>query len=171
MIHSPKADNNWLIRLAESQRPFWAPVAGVLFKGNLDMVEEEKKEAVYESNDDGKPLIKPTKVKDTNYWDKVNDALKTIEKTMSGSPGHAWSGSRGLGIDMATPIESPSGPTSVRDQSGLPDYDARPRPEEDPEKPRKKTGEKPQSIDYPIESEGEQADLHVDDEAATLHMY
>ena len=31
----------------------------------------------------------------------------------------------GLGIDYATPIESPSGPTSIVGSSTLPDHDAR----------------------------------------------
>ena len=169
MVHSPEAENSLLIRMAESQRPFWAPVAGMMLKGNLDMVEEEHKEEVHESKGDGKPLIPPKKVKDTGHWKKVVQGLEAIEKTI-GSVGQAFSGTRGLGIDYATPIQSPTGPTENKDQSALPDYDARKLPEEDPEEPYEKRKDKPQSIDLPVESEGEQGLLHVDDDTATLHI-
>ena len=46
-----------------------------------------------------------------------------------------WTGPKGLGIDVGTPDESPRGPTSLRDDSTLPDFDGSPRPGEDPEKP------------------------------------
>ena len=36
-MFNPKAENGWLIRLAESQRPFWSPVAGVML--NLRVME------------------------------------------------------------------------------------------------------------------------------------
>ena len=41
-------------------------------------------------------------------------------------------------IDYATPIESPTGPTSLRDDSTMPDFDNRHRPGEDPEKEEEK---------------------------------
>ena len=148
----------------------------MMLKGNLDMVEEERKEEVHESKGDGKPLVKPKKVQDTDWfgtrwqdWEKVTEKLKTIEKTI-GSVGQASSGARGLGIDYATPIQSPTGPTENKDQSALPDYDAKKVPEEDPEEPYEKRGDKPQSIDLPVDAEGEQGLLHVDDDTATLHI-
>jgi hypothetical protein len=169
MVHSPEAENSLLIRMAESQRPFWAPVVGMMLKGNLDMVEEERKEEVHESKGDGKPLIPPKKVEGTGHWKKVVEGLQAIEKTI-GSVGQAFSGTRGLGIDYATPTQSPTGPTENKDQSALPDYDAKKVPEEDPEEPYEKRGDKPQSIDLPIDAEGEQGLLHVDDDTATLHI-
>jgi hypothetical protein len=169
MVHSPEAENPLLIRMAESQRPFWAPVVGMMLKGNLDMVEEERKEEVHESKGDGKPLIPPKKVEGTGHWKKVVEGLQAIEKTI-GSVGQAFSGTRGLGIDYATPTQSPTGPTENKDQSALPDYDAKKVPEEDPEEPYEKRGDKPQSIDLPIDAEGEQGLLHVDDDTATLHI-
>ena len=34
-----------------------------------------------------------------------------------------WTGPKGLGIDVGTPQESPRGPTQLRDESTLPDFD------------------------------------------------
>ena len=69
---------------------------------------------------------------------------------------------------MATPVESPTGPTKTRDQSTLPDYDGRPRPEEDPEKPRPKTADKPESIDLNVDTEEDRGTLHVDKDTAVI---
>ena len=169
-VHSPSAENSLLIRLAESQRPFWSPIAGVILKGDLDIIEDETKAEVHESKGDGKPLIKPKKVAGTGHWDKIVEALKSIEKGI-GTVGGGFSGAKGLGIDMATPIESPTGPTQTRDQSTLPDYDGRPRPEEDPEPPRKKTANKPESLDLELDADGELAHLHVDNDSASIRAY
>ena len=162
-VHSPQAKNHLLIRLAESQRPFWAPVVGTMLKGNFDMV-EEKKEEVSESKDEGEPIIPPKKVKGTDHWDKMVEALKMIEKTAT-----SWSGPKGLGFDYGTPIESPHGPTALRDGSTMPDYDNRKRPGEDMEKPYDKKGKKPEEIDIPVETEDGIALLHVDSDSAVIH--
>jgi hypothetical protein len=166
-VHSPASESKLLIRLAESQRPFWSPLAGVVLKADLDIKEEEAKAEVKESKGDGKPLIKPQKVQGTGHWDKIIQSLKGIEKSI-GSVGQAFTGAKGLGIDMATPVESPTGPTKTRDQSTLPDYDGRPRPEEDPEKPRPKTADKPESIDLNVDTEEERGTLHVDKDTAVI---
>mgnify|MGYP003110366736 CR=1 FL=1 len=167
-VHSPSSESNLLIRMAESQRPYWSPLAGVVLKGDLDIQDEKEKAEVKESEGDAKPLIPPKKIEGTDYWDKVVEALKTVEKGI-GTVGGGFTGAKGLGIDMATPIESPTGPTQTRDQSTLPDYDGRPRPEEDPEPPRKTTADKPQSIDLPLETEEEVGTLHVDETSAVIH--
>tara|TARA_R100001015_G_C4635252_1_gene204283 strand:+ start:2909 stop:8596 length:5688 start_codon:yes stop_codon:yes gene_type:complete len=166
-VHSPKSKSSLLIRMAESQRPFWSPIAGIMLKGNLDIREDEEKAEVHQSKGDGKPLIKPKKVKDSNYWDTTVRALKAIEKSI-GSVGHAFTGAKGLGIDMATPVQSPTGPTRTRDQSTLPDYDGRPRPNEELEEYQPKTGDKPQSIDLELDTEEEMAHLHVDKDSAVI---
>ena len=108
MVHSPQSDNKWLLRMAESQRPFWGPIAGLILKADLDVVEQ--KAEVHESEGEGEPLIPPKKVKGTDHWRKMVEALKGIEKAI-GSVGHASSGAAGLGIDYATPVQSPHGPT------------------------------------------------------------
>ena len=61
---------------------------------------------------------------------------------------------------MATPDMSPRGPTSLRDESTLPDWDGRPRPGEELEKPyirekkaRKSRSDDEESSDLPEEKE------------------
>ena len=140
---NPKADNTWLIRLSESQRPFWSSVAGVMLKADLSLYDEESKAEVHESKNDAKPLIPPKKVKNTSFWDTdIDEAIEhkkkvkrllakslalasSMLKSSVGAVGDASSGPKGLGIDFATPIESPSGPTSLVGSKTLPDYDVR----------------------------------------------
>jgi hypothetical protein len=65
-----------------------------------------------------------------------------------------WTGPKGLGIDMATPVESPQGPTKVTEERNLPDYD--PKGEGRPVKEKKRTdhivmpidGEQPIVLNY-----------------------
>ena len=166
-VHSPSSESSLLIRLSESQRPYWLPLVGVVLKGDLDIQEEKEKAEVKESKGDAKPLIKPKKVEGTDYWDKVVEALKALEKGI-GSVGGSFTGPKGLGIDMATPVQSPRGPTETRDNSTLPDYDGVPRPQEDLEEPQPKTRDKPQSIDLDLDADGEPAHLHVDESTASL---
>ena len=132
-VHSPLADNNYLIRLAESQRPYWSPVAGAMLKADLEIKEE-----VHESKGDGKPLIDPKRMKNTNWWDKRTKVLvKGLEivdrflKSSIGAVGAANASAKGLAIDYATPIESPMGPTNLHDEKTMPDFDNRSRPGED----------------------------------------
>ena len=142
-MFNPKADNTWLIRLSESQRPFWSSVAGVMLKADLSLYDEESKAEVHESKNDAKPLIPPKKVKNTSFWDTdIDEAIEhkkkvkrllakslalasSMLKSSVGAVGDASSGAKGLGIDFATPIESPSGPTSLVGSKTLPDYDVR----------------------------------------------
>ena len=142
-MFNPKADNTWLIRLSESQRPFWSSVAGVMLKADLSLYDEESKAEVHESKNDAKPLIPPKKVKNTSFWDTdIDEAIEhkkkvkrllakslalasSMLKSSVGAVGDASSGPKGLGIDFATPIESPSGPTSLVGSKTLPDYDVR----------------------------------------------
>ena len=80
-MFNPKAENEWLIRLAETQRPFWSSVAGVMLKADLSVMDEESKAEVHESKNDGKPLIPPKKTKGTNFWNsKVDEALAEKDK-------------------------------------------------------------------------------------------
>ena len=52
-------------------------------------------------------------------------------KSGAGSVGGSNAGAKGLGIDYATPIESPMGPTNLHDEKTMPDFDNRKRPGED----------------------------------------
>jgi hypothetical protein len=138
-MFNPKAENGWLIRLAESQRPFWSPVAGVMLKADLSVIDDETKAEVHESKGDGKPLIPPKKVTGTNFWDdyatdkakirrllaKSLNLVSTMLKSGVGAVGDSSTGTMGMGIDYATPIESPSGPTSLVGSKTLPDHDVR----------------------------------------------
>jgi hypothetical protein len=129
-VHSPLSQSHYLIRLAESQRPFWSPVAGALLRADVEMVEKEE---VKESKDDAKPLIRPKKVEGTDHWKKgygkvLVKGMVLVEhmlKGTAGSVGHSFTGAQGFGIGYATPIESPSGPTNLNDKKTMPDYDGR----------------------------------------------
>jgi len=136
-VHSPLAPNHYLIRLSESQRPYWAPVAGAILKADVEIAE---KEAVEESQNDAKPLVKPKKVEDTDWWTKnqkrkvLVKGLELVERMLKsgvGSVGTSSTGAMGLGIGYATPIESPTGPTNLHDSKTMPDYDNKRRPGED----------------------------------------
>ena len=130
--------NGYLARLAESQRPFWAPLASLMLKTDISSIQEEE-DTVGEGEEEAEPIIPPKKIEDTEHWKKailVTKACEVMDKLLKqvGMVGHTWSaGPKGLGIDYATPTESPSGPTSTRDESSLPDFDPRSRPLEDPE--------------------------------------
>ena len=135
-VHSPLASNAYLIRMSESQRPYWAPVAGALLKADVEITEpeQEDKAEVHESKNDGKPLIPPKKIKDAEWWQENNKrkvlvkGLSLIDKLLKsgvGAVGQSSTGTMGLGIDYATPIESPMGPTNLHDKKTMPDYDVR----------------------------------------------
>ena len=138
-MFNPKAENGWLIRLAESQRPFWSPVAGVMLKADLSVIDDETKAEVHESKGEGEPLIPPKKVKGTEFWDdyatdkakirrllaKSLNLVSSMLKSSVGAVGDSSTGAMGMGIDYATPIESPSGPTELVGSKTLPDHDVR----------------------------------------------
>jgi len=134
-VHSPLASNGYLIRLAESQRVYWSPIAGALLKANLEIKEE-----VHESKGDAEPLIEPKQIEGSNWWKKKQKqkvlvkGLLLIDKFIKsgvGAVGQSSTGTMGLGIGYATPIESPMGPTNLHDEKTMPDFDNRKRPGED----------------------------------------
>jgi len=156
-LHSPLADNRYVIRLSESQRPYWGPVAGALLKANLEIKEE-----VHESEEEAEPLIEPKKVKGTSWWDdrqKAKVLVKGLElvdrlfKSSIGAVGAANAGAKGLGFDYATPIESPMGPTNLHDEKTMPDYDNRKRPGEDEDiEEESEDSEAPKRMSVPTEA-------------------
>ena len=167
-VHTPVADNNYLIRLSESQRPFWSPVAGVMLKGDFSIEEREDKAEVHESKGDGKPLIPPRKIQDTNRWDKEKNKVmkkgvelleKLLAKSGVGQVGASMSGPKGLGIDYGTPIQSPTGPTNPDDAKTMPDYDVR-----DIERDRKDKEEETkdvEEVDSKLELTEDKAVYHI----------
>ena len=167
-VHTPVADNDYLIRLSESQRPFWSPVAGVMLKGDFSIEEREDKAEVHESKGDGKPLIPPRKIQDTNRWDKEKNKVmkkgvelleKLLAKSGVGQVGASMSGPKGLGIDYGTPIQSPTGPTNPDDAKTMPDYDVR-----DIERDRKDKEEETkdvEEVDSKLELTEDKAVYHI----------
>ena len=105
-----------------------------MLKGDFSIEEREDKAEVHESKGDGKPLIPPRKIQDTNRWDKEKNKVmkkgvelleKLLAKSGVGQVGASMSGPKGLGIDYGTPIQSPTGPTNPDDAKTMPDYDVR----------------------------------------------
>tara|TARA_R100001594_G_scaffold71212_2_gene105732 strand:+ start:14166 stop:19481 length:5316 start_codon:yes stop_codon:yes gene_type:complete len=183
-MFNPKAENGWLIRLAESQRPFWSPVAGVMLKADLSLYDDESKAEVHESKNDGKPLIPPKKTKNTNFWEsEVDDAIehkKKVKRLLAksltlassmlksgvGAVGDSSTGAMGLGIDYATPIESPSGPTSLVGSKTMPDHDAR-----DVERDNKERAEDKKMAHRKPVDDGEAGRLSIDKDKAAFVPY
>ena len=69
-VHTPRADNPYVLRLSENQRPFWSPVVGVLLKGQLEIEEKSKVKESIEPN-----LTKPHKVEGTEWKRKRREVL------------------------------------------------------------------------------------------------
>lgn len=171
-VHSPLAPSHYLIRLSESQRQYWSPVAGAMLKAGLDVAEKEE---VHESEGDGKPLISPKKVEGTDFWNKKQkrrvlvkglELLDRMVKSGVGLVGVSSSGAKGLGIDYATPNESPMGPTNLHDEKTMPDFDNRKRPGEDSTiEPGTEDVKAPKHMVIPIK-EGE---LEVTEDSAVIH--
>jgi len=172
--------SNYSYRLSESLRPFWEPVISLMLKGYVEKMDKDDEINVVPKKIDPKRieresagvldqkekniLLKPSMVK---ALEVALRALDVIAKERMAS-----SGGKGLGIDMATPVESPSGPTQLRDQSTLPDYDMRPRPAEDPEKPmpRKEKGKEKISHAKLSTNEGESVDFDIEDDQPTVRF-
>jgi hypothetical protein len=165
-VHTPQADNPYVLRLSESQRPFWSPVVGVLLKGELEI---EEKAEVKESTEPAEPLTKPHKVEGTEWKRKRKQVLhkslivleRLLEKSSVGAVGDYNGGAKGLGFDYGTPIESPSGPTNLNDAKTMPDYDVR-----DIERENKERAEDRKKVP---KNATLQDDLELTDEKAVIH--
>ena len=125
-IHSPEASmgvlskSRYAVNLAESLQPYWGSVSPLMIGGNLVKLDEEPEEEPEESagileEEDEERLLKPDTKKAFELIIRALDAISKEKLT--------WTGPRGLGIDMATPNESPSGPTRLTDEKNLPDDD------------------------------------------------
>tara|TARA_B100000900_G_scaffold102355_1_gene84866 strand:- start:1980 stop:3443 length:1464 start_codon:yes stop_codon:yes gene_type:complete len=127
------------ITLAESMLPYWSSVAPLMFSGHIikdDVLsqkppsrkKQEKQSAGVLEADDENRLLKPTTKKALEIISRALDQLQKERTT--------WTGPKGLGIDMATPIESPSGPTRLANEETMPDYDGRKRSDEEEIQPK-----------------------------------
>jgi len=172
MVHSPLAKSDYVIRLAESQRSYWSPVAGALLKAGLEIAEKEE---VNETQGEAEPLIEPKKVQDSDWW-KENEKKKVLVKGLQfidkflkssvGAVGASNAGAKGLGFDYATPIESPTGPTNLHDSKTMPDFDNRKRPGEDSDIEPKTEDEEPTKRRTIPTEEGV---LEIDSDKAVFH--
>jgi len=123
---------NYSLVLAESLQPYWQSVAPLMLEGHLvkmdekpaDRKEQEEESAGILDEDDEDRLLKPTTKKALMIISRALDQLAKEKLT--------WTGPKGLGIDMATPIESPHGPTQLTEESNLPDYDGDKPPKSEP---------------------------------------
>jgi len=133
-IHSPRSTmgdmtkSDYPVILAESLMPYWSSIAPLMMKGILTkrtevdmpkkLTEEEMDEGsagILEENDENR-LLKPNQTK--KALEVILRALDKISKEKM-----TWTGPKGLGIDVGTPQESPRGPTQLRNESTLPDFD------------------------------------------------
>jgi len=114
--------DDYTLRVAESQRDYWSPLATVLLRS-----EKEKEAVVPEppANHDKDPKkVIPKKdriLKDPKIVKTMVTALEMIESMLKEKI--TWTGPKGLGMDYATPVESPSGPTQLTEPHHLPDHD------------------------------------------------
>jgi hypothetical protein len=137
---SPLMNTDYPILLAESMRPIWHDVASVLISKKLERVrsmtnpknreDSENESAGVIEEDDDDTILKPEKQKKMlDMISRITNLTERIKKEkMTGGPG-----ARGFGIDVGAQIESPRGPTELRSEQNLPDWDMLDRPTEDPE--------------------------------------
>jgi hypothetical protein len=121
------------LKLAESQREYWSPLAAVLLRSEAEaekMVEEKKPKKAHvvpepPANHTKKPkkVLKPAEniMKDPEITKQVVSALELLDEMLKEKV--TFTGPKGLGIDFASPIESPSGPTTLTEPKNLPDHD------------------------------------------------
>ena len=153
LVYEPDAPHDYALKLAESQRPFWEAPAAILLRSEKETKNENEEKAHVEPEPLANHKKKPKKVDEDQFFKRgLITALEVIDRMLKEKS--TFTGPKGLGIDFATPIESPSGPTEVINESGLPDYD--PIDEHDAPKSAKKKHLKK----FPIKTER--------DEGATL---
>lgn len=164
-VHSPVSTmgdlykNDYSVTLAESLQPFWSPLTPLLFSGqlqrkskveNLEMPKKPSPKRVEENSvgiieeDDKNILLKPEDKKKA-----LEVIVRTLDKLVKERM--TWTGPKGLGIDLGTPVESPAGPTRLTDEENLPDY----HPRVDDIEPKKK--KKPQHF-KPVETDTEEGE-------------
>ena len=127
IIKSIDAPNTYLETLAESQREYWEPLAAVFLRAEIETKKAKKANVVPEppANHDKKPkkVLKPAErlLKDPKLAKQLTTALEALDNVLKEKT--TFTGPKGLGIDYATPVESPSGPTENTEGHNLPDHD------------------------------------------------
>jgi len=167
-----------VIHISESLRPFWEPVAGITLKSHnnkSDIVDGEVEESGM--HEEGFKVKKPKKIDDEqilkpNIAKTILAALNMIDDGFV-KERITWSGAKGLGIGLGTPDSAPRGPTELTADQNTLDYDMRPRPDEEIEKP--KNGKKPQgfaqNMTIPLTTEEDElGQLQVSEDEAILEI-
>ena len=126
--------SDYHLKLAESQREYWSPLAAVLLRSEaesekMDQKEEDKTKAnvVPEppANHSKKPkkVLKPSEriLKDPKVTKQVITALEVLDNLLKEKI--TSTGPKGLGIGYATPNSEPRGPTTLTEPKNLPDHD------------------------------------------------
>jgi hypothetical protein len=154
-LHEGMRGGDYALRLANSQQPYWGPVAAILLKvkynprreaDGKDYREREEKDKDEEEDEDDKekayvhdePVAnhkkKPKKVDEDQFFKKpetlkaITRALSTIDSMVKEKI--TWTGPKGAGFDYASgDILSPRGPTKLTNPSTQPDFNPEDREE------------------------------------------
>ena len=127
IVKSVDAPSPYMATLAESQREYWEPLAAVFLRAEVETKKAKKANVVPEppANHDKKPkkVLKPSErlLKDPVVAKQLLAAVEMLDQIVKEKV--TFTGPKGLGIDFATPVESPSGPTSNTEPYNLPDHD------------------------------------------------
>jgi len=136
IVKSVDSPSDYLRQLAETQEEYWHPLAAVLLRADIEAKKSRKAAVVPEppaNHEEVKPkkVLKPKEriLKDPVLTKQVVTALEMVEGLLKEKI--TFTGPKGLGIDFATPVESPSGPTTLTEPKNLPDHDPGHRQEKD----------------------------------------
>jgi len=164
---------DYSVHMAESLRPFWEPVVGMVLKGLVKVKKPDNG-----SHEEGFKIKPPKKVDDEqilkpNIVKTIIEALELIDDSLLKEK-MTWTGPKALGIGLGTPDSAPRGPTELTSDENTLDYDMRPRPDEEPKKPRKKPKKmegKPHPMTVSVSTdEKEKGKVRVTDDGASLEM-
>ena len=128
--------NEYLVRLAKDQQPYWSAAAAMLLK------EEAEDEPEYDEVNPEPPAghsKKPKKVLDEEE-EVIKRGLDVLERALDhlSKEKITSTGVQGLGIGYATPDESPRGPTQNINDDTMPDFDPAARDDSDIKPPTAK---------------------------------
>ena len=127
IVKSVDTPHEYAWTLAESQKEYWSPLAAVFLRSEAESKKAKKANVVPEppANHDKKPkkVLSPEErlLKDPKIAKELLTALEVLEGILKEKI--TWTGPKALGIDYATPVESPSGPTKLTEPKNLPDHD------------------------------------------------
>ena len=138
LLKQADSDSDYHLKLAESQREYWSPLAAVLLRSEHEATKKKdskKANVVPEPpanhTKNPKKVLKPSErlLKDPKLTKQLIAALEMMDGLLKEKI--TFTGPKGLGIDFATPVESPSGPTTLTEPKNLPDHDPAHRQEKD----------------------------------------